>query len=394
MAPESPVFLTKVECPICKTINEFETIRVGAYTESGNDTDFCPTGRTWRNARYQAYNPLLYFTAVCTNCFYTREFNNSFKEWKLDSYFKTYRLKIIKERHLDHLAQADSIIKAIGQELDSNRFPNETAILKFLLAIIDENLNDKRSELDLGRFYLRIGWIFREMSQGGNVNQQSIKGYLLETDKSFANLKESLDNVRIRMHDAEQTLAMQFDDEKISAELKSILYPIKDKYDSEFSSFRELLSLVDEKVESLEEIAQEHKKVALGSADDNVHPGFHNHQSFYDFLVHLASKWDGIPLNEKNALKFAVKYYKNAFEEGRDIADGNQQIQASYLIAELSRRIGDYELAREYFNTTIRTGQNFIYRNKNDQSRIALAKKILELAIEQGRSNLAEAKTA
>lgn len=392
MATESPFFLTKVECPICKTLNEFETIRVGAYAETGRDTDFCPTGRKWRNPRYQAYNPLLYFIATCSNCFYSREFNNSFKEWKEDSYFKTYRVKTIKEKHLDLLAQADSVIKAIGQELDGNRHPNETAILKFLLAIQDELLNDKPVDLDLGRFYLRIGWVFREMEGGENTNRQAIKGYMTDIGSKYSLLKDSVAAVVEKAHHFEQAVAQQFEDAQISAEMKSMLYPMKDKYDHEFSSLRELMALIDGKIDTLEAILQEQKKQALGSGDDDANPGFHNHRSFYDFLTGLAAQWDRVPTNEREAITFAARYYKQAYEDGRDIGEGNQQIQASYLIAELSRRIGDYDLAREYFNTTIRNGQEFIYRNKGDQSRTALARKILELAIEQGRSNLAEAK--
>ncbi len=394
MAAESPFYLTKVECPICKTINEFETIRMGAYAESDHDTDFCPTGRKWRNPRYQAHNPLLYFVATCANCFYTREFNSNFKDWKEDAYFKTYRQKAVKESHLDLLARADSVIKAIGQELDPNRHPNETAILKLLLAIIDESLNDKQLHLDLGRFYLRIGWIFREMESGENPNEQLIKGYLVDIEKEFNHLRDSLVSVKERLHAVEQAASQQFSDEKISAELKSLLYPIKDKYDNEIAAFRELMVLVNTKVETLETIFHEHRKSALGSDDGTPEGGFRGHRSFYDFLTSLSSRWDGIPKNEKEALKFAVHHYRAAFEEGRDISEGNQQIQASYLIAELSRRIGDYDAAREYFNTTIRTGQEFIHRNKGDQGRTALARKILELAIEQGRSNLAEARTA
>jgi len=394
MAAESPFYMTKVECPICKTINEFETIKMGAYTESGHDTDFCPSGRTWRNPRYQAHNPLLYFVATCANCFYTREFNSNFKDWKDDGYFKTYRQKIVKEKHLDLLARADSVIKTIGQELDPNRYPNETAILKLLLAIIDESLNDKQIHLDLGRFYIRIGWLYREIENGENPNQQLIKGYMVDIEKEFSRLRDSLVTVEERLYSVERAAAQQFSDDKISAELKSILYPIKDKYDSETMAFRNLLSLVNGKIEALETIFREHKKSALGSDDNGLEPGFRSHRSFYDFMSGLSPRWDGIPKNEKEALKYAVSHYRTAFEEGRDIAEGNQQIQASYLIAELSRRIGDFDMAREYFNTTIRTGQEFIHRHKGDQGRTALARKILELAIEQGRTNLAEARTA
>lgn len=392
MTSESPFFLTRVECPICKTINEFETIKLGAYTETGRDSDFCPTGRTWRNPRYQAYNPLLFFTATCSNCFYTREFNNSFKEWKNDPYFKTYRLKSIKAKHLEMLAGADSVIKALGTELDPHRYPSETAILKLLLAVIDETVSDKDVELDLGRFYLRIGWLFREMEKGENPNLRTMRGYVVDVDNKYDSLKNSLREIKTRLVDVESAVLSQFKDENISAEIKSMLYPVKEKYDEEISSLKELITSFGSRFEALELIIEEHRKLAVGSSGSDIRPGFHNHESFYDFLSQLAAKWDGVALNEKEALKFAVMYYTKAYEDGRSIAEGNQQIQASYLIAELSRRVGDFDRAKEYFNTTIRNGQEFIYRNKGDQGRTALARKILELAIEQGRSNLAQSK--
>ena len=392
MTSEAPFYLAKVECPVCKTVNEIETIKVGAYTENGRDTDFCPSGVTWRNPRYQAYNPLLYFTATCANCFYTREFTKEFKDWKNDSYFKTYRQKIIKDLHLNLLSEPNSVIRAIGGKLDANRYPNETAILKLMLAIIDENLNDKSSSLDLGRFYLRIGWIFRDMDRGENPNQQNIKGYLIDVDRKIADLKQALTKSTSKLHEVSQIIAQQFEDDRIAAELKSILYPIKDKYDIELKSIEELLTLFEDKINHLEDISQEHKKAALGGDIEGAMASYFDYRSFFDFLTELAEKHDGIVLNEKEALERAVDYYKTAFKESRDIAPGNQQIQASYLIAELSRRIGDYEQANRYFNTTIRSGQELVYRHKGDRSRTALARKILELAIEQGRDSREEAK--
>nr|MBN2278317.1 DUF2225 domain-containing protein [candidate division Zixibacteria bacterium] len=391
MTSESPLFLTKVECPICKTLNEFETIKVGAYTESESDTDFCPMNRTWRNPRYQQYNPLLFFTTTCSNCFYTREFNNRFKEWKDDAYFKTYRLKPIKERHLEQLARADSIIKAISAEMDPNRYPNETAILKLLLAIFDEQLNDKPDDLDLGRFYLRIGWIFREMGQGGIDNIQVVHGHISILDEKYAELKISLNEFNLRINEITAAVDDQFRDESIPADIRSTLYPYKDRYGVEVASLKEVVSLIEGKLDGLSQIMREHRSIALGGSSENGTPGFHDYNSFHNYLAHLKEKWDGVPVSEKEALTWAVRYYVKAYKDGRNIAKGNQQIQAMYLIAELSRRIGEYEQAKEYFNITIRTGQEFIHKHRGDQSRTALARKLLELAIEQGRSNLAEA---
>src|SRR3990172_4301697 len=114
MTNDSPFFHSRVECPICKTLNEFEAVKVGAYVESGRDADFCPTGIKWRYPRYQEYNPLVFFTATCSNCFYSREFNSSFKEWKNDNNFKTYRLRAVKDKHLEQLSGDDSTIKQLG----------------------------------------------------------------------------------------------------------------------------------------------------------------------------------------------------------------------------------------------------------------------------------------
>ena len=98
MPSETPFLTFKVECPVCKTINEFEQVKVGAFTETGRDTDFCPQDIQWRSPRYQAHNPLLYFTATCSNCFYTRELTNTYREWKTDNSFRTFKLKNIKSR--------------------------------------------------------------------------------------------------------------------------------------------------------------------------------------------------------------------------------------------------------------------------------------------------------
>jgi uncharacterized protein (DUF2225 family) len=168
---ETPLFLTRIECPVCGTVNEYETIRVGAYTEGERDTDFCPSYIKWRNPKYQRFHPLLFFTATCSHCQYTREFNGKFKDWSRDNNFRTYRLKSIKEKHLSYLAAADSFIKLVGGFLDQENYPDETAVLKLLLAAFDELLNEHPSHLDLGRFYLRVAWLFRHSGSSPDCRQ-------------------------------------------------------------------------------------------------------------------------------------------------------------------------------------------------------------------------------
>ncbi len=388
MALESPLFLTKVECPICGTINEHETIRVGAYTEGERETDFCPCVIKWRNPKYQRYHPLLFFTATCSHCYYTREFNNRFKEWKKDNNFRAYRLKVIKDKHLSELAAEHSFLKLVGELLNNEEYPNETAILKLLLAIYDELLYEHPSYLDLGRFYLRMAWLFRQYGSAEDMSQPAHKPRLLnDIERAVSDLRTWTAGLGRNIDYLNEAVSAYFDQKsgetdddtrKKYHEALAKLTGIDDTCRSVLADLESLLAAADPLT------------VASGAAVDTA--PFYNHNTFGDFLTGLSGAWDGVPCSERDALRYAVRYYIMAFQTGKKIAHGNQSIQATYLIAELSRRVGDYETARQYFNTTIKVGQEYINEIRGDRTRTTLTRKLLEMALAQGKRNLAQIK--
>jgi tetratricopeptide (TPR) repeat protein len=189
------------------------------------------------------------------------------------------------------------------------------------------------------------------------------------------------------------SVTSHFDSADIPSELKSQIYPFRDKFGSAITFLTESLMQAGERLSDLDRLLGEYKSVTLGSDGSGGGVAFGQHHSFTEFLLEFKKSWNAIVTDEHEALEKAIHYYKGAFAEGRDIAPGNQQIQASYLIAELSRRIGDHDEARQYFNSTIRHGQEFIHNSKHDATQTALARKILELAIEQGKVNMAALKT-
>ncbi|MBN1211691.1 MAG: DUF2225 domain-containing protein [candidate division Zixibacteria bacterium] len=394
MASDSPFILTKVECPICKTVNEFEVIKVGSYTEEGRDSDFCPQNIRWRSPRYQAYNPLLFFTAACSNCYYTRELTNQFKDWKNDNNFRTYRLKAIKQKHLEQFSNPDSVLNQMGKMLNNNRHPNETAVLKLHLTIFDELLAEHPGDLDLGRFYLRIGWVFRSMEKFEDPNRSLLNGLVYDLENKYRAIKSAAENVGSEIDAFTEELKTHFDAKQVPAEIKSDMLAYRERYEREVETLRGGLNNVNGNLDTLKELFDEYKVSVLGGEQDDEVKNIGCENTYLAFLQNMKQKWDGVVTNEMEALEKAVYYYKLAFANGRDILPGNQQIQASYLIAELSRRIGDYDEAKQYFTSTIKTGQEFIYQNRNNQSRTVLARKILELAIEQGRANLKASKPA
>jgi len=392
MSNESPFLIFKIECPVCKTINEYEQIKVGAYNEGSRDTDFCPQDIQWRLPKYQAYNPLVFFTATCGNCFYTREFTTKYREWKTDNAFRSFQLKTIKAKHLEQLSVADSIVRRLGEAIDTSRYPNESAIIKLHLAIFDGLLSDHPSYLDLGRFYLRIAWVFRTMNVGTDPNLDALTGLIRDVENKAALADSAAFELRGAYDQVAGAVRAQYSVQNLSADLQSQMLGYHDRWNEQIEEINSLVEQVQESHSALKELLHEYRDTVLGSASRQGQPAFREHASLSEFLLRQRPIWNCIVINEREALEQAIKNYKEAFEGARDIAAGNQQIQAAYLIAELSRRIGDYDGARQYFTSTIKAGQEFIYLNRQDPSRTQLARKILELAIEQGRVNLKASK--
>ena len=391
MATESPFFLTKVECPVCKTINEFETIKVGAYVEEDHDTDFCPKDRRWKNPRYEVYNPLLFFMATCENCYYTREFNVSFKDWKNDTAFRTYRQKLIQSKHLEALAPEDSVLRLLGASRDPNGNPFATAIVKFMLGVYDELMMDHPHKLDIGRFYLRIAWLYREhYGQSARSNPEPIL-FAKDIEKAFTRLKQSRDSLATNITSVSQLVDSAFSKREGAAMSSSEFLGAQESFKANLAKVTELQMALGNSISSLASVVEQNSMIFSGvpAQADGGTLSFGGFRSFEEYVTAIKSRWNLAPINEQEALLFAIDFYKSALEEGHEIQPGNQQIQATYLIAELSRRVGQNVDAKQYFNNTIKAGQQFIFDNRLDQTRTALARKIVELAVTQGKANLA-----
>jgi uncharacterized protein (DUF2225 family) len=399
MKVDSPFFMTKVECPICGRINDFENIKAGAYTETGRDADFCPKGRTWVNPEYQKINPLLYFMATCPNCFYTHEFNESFKEWKQDHSFVAFRLNLIRERHKKELKPEGNLINRLGQAQDPEGHPFESAVIKLLLGIYDEKITEKPNALDLGRYYLRIAWLYRENQEGRNNTRKMEKLNLTSLEETIRAFQSNFQNHEEKIHALEASVDACFGTQTGVMEMDRKKEQLKIKYLRGLDKIQEDLLSLQESLDELTDICAQSHNFYFGSEPENIKitptlfeeitpGGFlqegENHLTFVSFLSSLKDIWSEIPLNECEAMKLALKYYKQSYQEIRDITQENQKIQAAYLIAELSRRVGDYQEARSYFEEAKSTGQDFIRINRDEPNKIALAQKIVELATKQG----------
>lgn len=381
---KEPFFKIKLECPVCKQINSFEVIKQGEYTESGKDTDFAPLGRVWTNPAYQKYNPLLFFTATCGKCYYTRELNSSYKEWQSDSNFKSYRLPLQRKKHLTELNSDNSIIKSLGKQINIDSHPYESAIIKLLLAIYDERLLDRFSSLDIARLFIRIGWVYRDQDQD-NGGKSSANLMLSKIQIEIDRLKDDLSGFGSRIPPLHRLISQDFDrvvgsavESAASLKLKSAMKNVQQVW----SSFIEDVDLLQTEFDDAK------KEIQLPHPESPAPTGFGKYPGFCDFLYTIKERWNEIeiPLNETEALALALKYYMKAYQDSREIKAGLQQLQAAYLIAELSRRVGNLSQAAEYFKISSKLAQELRMKSKNDKSIFSNAQKILEMALEQGHS--------
>ncbi len=378
-ADETPFYFTRIECPVCRTVNEFETIKMGAYTESGRDTDFRPLKREWRNPRYNDTNPLLYFMASCTSCFYTREFNRKFRDWKSDTAFRTHRQTVVRQQHLTLLADENSPAKVLGAALWPASYPLQTAINKLLLGILDEEQLEGSSHFDIARWYLRIAWLFREMN-GGEVTHASPWTLIRQQiTQKLQNIKRSATNAGLQIGEIKgmvdchpESVVAAPDDtegpERCSGSVQTL---------AEYAE-----SLVAETDKLLQLLSQDDGGDAAPSGSGNAER-FGDHSSYASFLREVKAHWSDVPTDEMEALEASLGHYRKAYREGRDIPQGNAQIQLAYMIGELSRRTGLYTDSRQFFDLAIRTGRQWIHKLQNDPTKTALARHIVDLAIDQ-----------
>jgi len=382
-ASQHPIYQVKIECPICKTLNEFDTIKQGAYTESGRDTDFCPVGITWAAPAYQKHNPLLYFTASCRNCFYTREFNSVYKEWQNDVNFKSYKLPALKIKHMEEYSNSTGAVRLLGENLDIEKHPNESAIIKLLLAIHDELLNERPSSLDIARFYLRISWIHRFIGQTDTKCERApVQMIMAKIQNEIEKLKVSFSDFSRKLSPLQKMVLSDFDpvvNSNNGAELSKNLKFALEKVITIAGKLGSDVNIINA------EFGEVRKQVMVTQKDEIEISGFREYAGFPEFLSAVKESWSETPASEYEALTRSRDYYLKAYQNSREIKQGLQQLHASYLIAELSRRIEDIESAMDYFKITLKMAHEIIVKEKNDKALVSNARKILEMALEQSR---------
>ncbi|EQB63530.1 MAG: hypothetical protein RBG1_1C00001G1109 [candidate division Zixibacteria bacterium RBG-1] len=378
-----PFTFFSLECPVCGQVNEYKKIKSGAFVEAKIDTDFCPQERIWTFPENQNLHPYLFLLLTCEKCFFTREAEGEFLEWKKDENFTSQILPVQKPKHLQFCRDKNHLIFQLGSNLDVSQYPQQSLIIKLLLAIADEKLKDDPSDFKIARYFLMMAWVFREQERpsypaAATPKSNSLNKQLKAFFEAQQNYSGQLRRLKKELEPKSNKMGRALSDLTEQDELKIKCLKWIEETQATFDFLNHWLG----KLENL--VAQEKQsKSKINPQENTFSKKYKNYPNFTALLKKLKENQPEIALNEKESLELALVYYKKNFQ-GLDILGKEiQKAQTGYLIGELSRRVGDHSTALQFFDFSIKQTQELLQDEINVDYNVALAQKINQLAQQQ-----------
>ncbi len=154
-----------IRCPACSNQNRFPRLKRDIHRVREQEPDGHPLVVAWlEKSEYPEWlTPLNFFWGSCERCFYTAQLDDAdFRQWEKTSnkYLGQY-----SEGALDDIStKSDTsrgVMQALGRGIKSDD-PFGTPLAQFFLGVFSECLKTAPLAGNLGRFYLRIAWLYRD----------------------------------------------------------------------------------------------------------------------------------------------------------------------------------------------------------------------------------------
>lgn len=185
---KDPFLRRKVACPICGHSTEQRGLKTNLFRAESKDQDLRPHGFRWELKNLASFHPPFYYVWYCPKCyfaagrqFYEDPLNNCFLPMRkfVDGIVKKYKEEPISKK----------IVNLCTSDIDLDHFTFLQAFKLHLLAIFWlEGFKEftERDAMNLARYYLRVAWLFRDLSE----DEEAMKAEGPSIDAFFAKLKE------------------------------------------------------------------------------------------------------------------------------------------------------------------------------------------------------------
>ncbi len=187
--PETLQICTGYElvCPICETKNVYYRLKRDMVRPLDTEGDGHPMRYKWRQAGFDSIDPLQFFWGICAKCRYTGDLGDAeFRQ--AERMVKEYRGTLQADglrRLLVSVPTGKGIAQALGKRLDDEDILVQ-AVAEFHLGIYSQCLKANFSPGNLARYYLRIGWLFRDQERFyPDSDLESVAGKFVKLNKRW-----------------------------------------------------------------------------------------------------------------------------------------------------------------------------------------------------------------
>ncbi|MEW6752534.1 MAG: GGDEF domain-containing protein [Candidatus Latescibacterota bacterium] len=153
----------ELACPICGSTNRFYRLKPDIVRAGKTEGDGHPLAYRWAKEGFDTIDPKRFFFGVCARCRYTGELDDAdFRQ--ASGFAEEFRSRLAPDALRDLLTNSTTgkgAAQGLGKLIrDSD--PLGSLLAQFHLGVFSQCLNQRPSHNNLARYYLRIGWIYRD----------------------------------------------------------------------------------------------------------------------------------------------------------------------------------------------------------------------------------------
>ncbi len=344
------LFEKSVSCPFCNKTSVLHYPNPRLYVVANRESDQHVTAYTWLHEIKTDIIPHYYAVWQCPSCLFSdfkeniEDFKKSAKNQKLLSSFK-----LIRDNN------NYNILKGF-RRLSSKGYNSVGVIALHLSAIFIASLPENKKEIDnqkLGRLFLRLGWLFRELKPERKETEIKDNGESHDTENisRIFNSIEQLEHYYLsfseelnRTRDASTDRAKKMNIESGSAQ---------DPYHSIIENIADKLKVLRTSIELARQTVAVDKegRLEFSAGNEKTQSG-----DISQKLLQLLPLWPEMVINEEKAMGMAVDAFDFSFREEESDRSNEQGMGVINLILRILIRVGDLEKALDYINQIYKMG--------------------------------------
>lgn len=349
----------EIKCPACQAVFVLKYPNPKLYAATARDEDQRVTDYSWTVGYKTDVLPHHYAILQCPNCL-AADFQERLESRQYDS--KAARAYT----ELQKLPFEKKIILRRLRRLVANDEPDAQAAVGLHLAAVFTALLPKEQKvidhLKLGRLYLRLSWLFREINGDSapkaGEDPEKDKHRTMAKSNALTKLTRTGEDIEDNMQSA---LDLMGDFRKWTEErTKELQLPgDKNPYTTVLDAVEDYLESALQELAQLEElvIKDKQKKLIIKKEKSKKDKAEDNEESTFEGLLEtVAEQWPQCPKDEMSALKHAVDALEYSFKHEDQEQSIQQNMGLGALLMHLFIRVGDLDKALDLSVKLYKTG--------------------------------------